>query len=111
MGCIMNFIDMCPQSYMGEDKVQAILSSVIHALSDGPVIVQEYAIFCIISLCENLRYGFSSVDMTKSKSALPSPNGVSMGTYYDVLMPILKNILCQTYSSGCDGLWGQTFEW
>lgn len=111
IGCIMNFIEICPRPFL-EDKVHAILLSVTQALSEGPVIVQEFAIFCIVSLCETLRDGFYSSDLSKAGNK-PFSDSVNqnMASYYDSLMPILKAVLYQAHVGNVETLWGQTFEW
>jgi hypothetical protein len=98
LDCLMKLIDVSPRLFL-DDKAHAILNTVIQSLSEGPRIVQELAVLCIISLSDTIRGDPSA------------SNTITMAMYYDSLMPILKSVLAQCHvSGGYEELWSQTFE-
>lgn len=90
LGCLMNFIDVSPPSFI-QDRLNPILAVVMQSFSDS-LYVQESGVLCIISLAQNLR------------------GSEVMTIYYDVFMPVLKDLLSQALARGQESLWGQVFE-
>ena len=90
MRCLVNLLDMTPASLLIPRSSQ-ILTHVTAALSAGPVSVQEGCINAIMSLAESIR-------------------GEQLATYYDSIMPFLKQVLDHARSKGLDTLWGLALE-
>lgn len=87
---ISSFIDVMPSLHV-EQRVSDILSAVVQALIEGPLIVQENCLAAIISLAESIR-------------------DENMAIYYDDLMPILKSLLNHAMTNNIETLYGQVFE-
>lgn len=100
MACLVNLIDCCMSvtsleqasaSHPSMTNAGIILKTVVDALHEGPLLVQEYSVTIIMSIAENMR-------------------GAEFIQYYDALMPILKQLLHYTEVSGLESLWGQVIE-
>lgn len=88
--CLMNLIDTSPTSLL-ELWGTKILNSVMSALIEGPVTVQECCVSCIVSFAESVK-------------------GDQLSSYYDNIMPILQQLLHHAQASNLESLWGQTME-
>lgn len=88
--CLMNLVDSSATSLL-ETWAPRILSGVMGALVEGPVIVQECCVSCIVSFAESVK-------------------GEQLASYYDSIMPILQQLLQHARLSELESLWGQTME-
>ena len=88
--CLMNLIDSSPSNLL-ESWGAKILIVVMNCLKEGPVIVQECCVSCIVSFAESIK-------------------GNLIASYYDSIMPILQQLLRHAQVSGLESLWGQTME-
>ena len=97
LACLINLIDLCiPQSALEQTATSSsltgsILGSVVGALNEGPLMIQEYCISIIMSLSETMR-------------------GNSFAQFYDPLMPVLKKLLQYTQAAGLEKFWGSVIE-
>ena len=104
MASLINLIDSCIPTSMLEERgpdgvasngpnglTSKILTAVVEALNEGPVLIQEYCVSVIISLAETVR-------------------GKQFVQYYDALMPILKQLLVYTQQAGLESFWGTVIE-
>jgi hypothetical protein len=87
---LLNLIDVSATSLL-ESWGDRILNGVIGALLEGPLMVQECCVSCIVSFAESVK-------------------GEQLASYYDSIMPILKQLLGHAQAQEHDSLWGQTIE-
>ena len=88
--CLMNLVDSSATSLV-EGWAPRILTAVMGALVEGPVMVQECCVSCIVSFAESVK-------------------GEQLSSYYDSIMPILQQLLHHAHVTGLESLWGQTME-
>ena len=88
--CLMNLIDSSATGLL-ETWAPRILTSVMGALMEGPVMVQECCVSCIVSFAESVK-------------------GEQLSSYYDSIMPILQQLLQHARQTGLESLWGKTME-
>ena len=86
----MNLVDSSATSLV-EGWAPRILTAVMGALVEGPVMVQECCVSCIVSFAESVK-------------------GEQLSSYYDIIMPILQQLLHHAHVTGLESLWGQTME-
>ena len=73
--CLMNLIDSSPTNLL-ESWGPRILTIVMNSLKEGPVMIQECCVSCIVSFAESVK-------------------GEQLASYYDSIMPILQHsIVC-----------------
>ena len=87
---LVNFIDHVPTDLL-DLNIDILLSHLSSLLRDGSLLEQEPCITAITSIAESV------------KSA-------KIATYYDVIMPMLKNLLSYYHSIGREHLWALTLE-
>ena len=88
--CLMNLIDSSPTNLL-ESWGPRILTIVMNSLKEGPVMIQECCVSCIVSFAESVK-------------------GEQLASYYDSIMPILQHLLRHAHETGLESLWGQTME-
>jgi hypothetical protein len=89
--CVSNIVDSCSAVAAVEESTGAILEAVTASLEEGPVMVQELSVSVIVGLAQ-----ITSQDI--------------LGPYYDILMPILRDLLAHAHANGLESLWGQGVE-
>ena len=88
--CLMNLIDSSAANLL-ETWSSRILTGVMCALMEGPVMVQECCVSCIVSFAESVK-------------------GEQLSSNYENIMPILQQLLNYAKVQGLESLWGQTME-
>ena len=88
MVALMNLIGYTNTTLL-EGWSARLLTAITGALIEGPVLVQESCVSCIISLAESVK-------------------GAHLA--YDSMMPILKQLLTHARTANLESLWGRTLE-
>ncbi len=90
VAALMNLINYTNTSLL-ENWTPRLLGAVTGALIEGPLLVQEACVSCIIALAESVK-------------------GAQLAAHYDTIMPILKQLLAHARAGQMDVLWGRTLE-
>ena len=90
VAALMNLINYTNATLL-EGWTPRLLAAITGALVEGPLLVQESCVSCIIALAESVK-------------------GAQLAVHYDSIMPILKQLLTHARGGQMDVLWGRTLE-
>lgn len=88
---IINQLDLLPE-HMLEAHAPRILQQTVAALSEGPLMVQERCVSVLVRLAQVMR------------------GERAFAQFYDVIMPILQQLLTYAQEKSIASLWGQALE-
>ena len=90
VAALMNLINYTSATLL-EGWTPRLLGAITGALVEGPLLVQEACVSCIIALAESVK-------------------GAQLAAHYDNIMPILKQLLAHARAGQLGVLWGRTLE-